>query len=439
MGTLILVVAAVVEVAFAAYSIVTRSNHERVRSLARIGGLVVFVLAALVGVVQWSGGWYLLAALLLGWAGLGAWALARRKGEGKYGAGRVVFRAGLALVLVAVAVTPAILFPQHRPPRVTGALPVATATYTYPDPNRVETFTTTGEKRQVNVEFWYPQAGAGPYPLVIFSHGSLGMKGSNTSTFLELASHGYVVCSIDHPYHALFTRSADGKAVIADRGFLQEIMDSNKDVYDAKTQLGLYQKWMTVRTGDINLVLDSIRQQATGGADGVYRLVDLTRIGLMGHSLGGAAAVQVGRDRRDITAIVNLDASLLGEYLDFVDGKLVINQTPYPLPILSIYTDDMLQVYAQSAAQGFPSPREHIAATAPHAYEVYIAGTSHLSLTDVPLVAPFLIPLIGNPKGLPHEREADKYYIIETMNDQVLAFFDAFLKGQGTFNPEATY
>ncbi len=64
----------------------------------------------------------------------------------------------------------------------------------------------TAGNRQVNVEFWYPSDGGGKYPLVVFSHGALGIKTSNTSTFIELASHGYVVCSIDHPYQALFTR-----------------------------------------------------------------------------------------------------------------------------------------------------------------------------------------------------------------------------------------
>ena len=439
MGTLILAVAAVVEAAFAAYAIVTKSNNERVRSLARVGGLAVFALAALAGVVQWGARWYLLAALLLVWAALGTWRLTRRQGEPPYRPRRVVGRAALALVLLAVAVTPALLFPQYRPVRVTGQLPVATATDSYTDPVRVETFTTTGEKRRVNVQFWYPQTGGGPYPLVVFSHGAFGMKGSNISTFTELASHGYVVVSIDHPYHSMFTRGADGKAVIVDQAFLQEVMNANRDAYDAQTELALYRKWMAVRTGDINLVLDTVVQQARGGADGVYRLVDTGKIGLLGHSLGGAAAVQLGRDRRDVAAVVNLDASLLGEYLDIVDGKPVINQAPYPVPILSIYSDDMMQLYAAAADSGLDAPRGHIAATAPKAYEVHIAGTNHMSLTDVPLLAPFLIPLIGNPKGLTHTREADPYYIIETMNAQVLGFFDACLKGQGVFNPDATY
>ena len=107
------------------------------------------------------------------------------------------------LLLVVIAVTPALIFPQYKLPKMTGKHEVATVNYTYTDQSRIETFTNTGENRKVNVEFWYPKDAGGKYPLVVFSHGAFGMKTSNTSTFMELASNGYVVCSIDHPYHSL--------------------------------------------------------------------------------------------------------------------------------------------------------------------------------------------------------------------------------------------
>jgi predicted dienelactone hydrolase len=37
--------------------------------------------------------------------------------------------------------------------------------------------------------------------VVVFSHGAFGVRNSNTTTFLELASRGFIVASIDHPYH----------------------------------------------------------------------------------------------------------------------------------------------------------------------------------------------------------------------------------------------
>jgi len=68
---------------------------------------------------------------------------------------------------------------------------------------------------------------------------------------------------------------------------------------------------------------------------------------------------------------------------------------------------------------------KHVTATAPHAYEVHIAGTDHQSLTDLALTSPFLVSLITNavPKAGGGEA-ADKLYVVEKMNEIVLAFFN---------------
>lgn len=107
------------------------------------------------------------------------------------------------------AIIPAIIFPQYKNPEITGNHKIETSSYTFTDENRIEEFTDTGENRKVTVEFWYPKEAEGKYPLIIFSHGAFGVKMSNTSTFMELASNGYVVCSIDHPYHAAGTMDVD--------------------------------------------------------------------------------------------------------------------------------------------------------------------------------------------------------------------------------------
>lgn len=51
------------------------------------------------------------------------------------------------------AFVPAIVFPQHKSPKVNGVYEVATATYTYNDKNRMEEFTNKKDHRSVNVEF----------------------------------------------------------------------------------------------------------------------------------------------------------------------------------------------------------------------------------------------------------------------------------------------
>jgi hypothetical protein len=169
MGDVILTIALSFEIAFAVYCMVTKSYQQKVRSFVRIGALVAFVLFTLVSVIQWSFRWYGLATLLLVWAVLGAWTLIGEKVEqDEYRNRRVVRRAIRGVLLVCVAIIPALVFPQHQSPRVTGTHPVATVNYTYTDKSRTETFTKTGESRKVNVEFWYPKDGGGKYPLVVF-------------------------------------------------------------------------------------------------------------------------------------------------------------------------------------------------------------------------------------------------------------------------------
>jgi dienelactone hydrolase len=439
---IIVAVALLTEAAFATYCIITKSNQRRVRSFVRIGALGAFVLFALVSVIQWSFRWYGLAALLFVWAVLGTWALIARKTERKpYKAGLVVLRAIGTLLLVCLAITPALVFQQHRPPKVTGKYEVATVSYTYTDKSRIETFTNTGENRKVNVEFWYPKDGGARYPLVVFSHGAFGIKASNTSTFVELASNGYVVCSIDHPYHSLFTIGADRHLVTVDPSFFQEVTDVNNGKYDEATVFKIEQKWMQLRTTDIYFVVDTILAQLRdANSDVVYQHIDTKKIGLMGHSLGGAASAQVARERDDIGAVVNLDADLLGEYLDYANGKYVMNDQVYPVPILTILADDMVRLIAAIPDANTVVAVQHVTATAPNAFEVHIAGTDHQSLTDLPLISPFLVSEITSavPKAGGGET-ADKYYVIEKMNDLVLMFFDAYLKGEGSFTAAGTY
>lgn len=206
MGTLVLIIAFIAEIAFAGYCLITRSWQARLKSYLALGAFAAFVLFALASVIQWGFRWYLLGGLLFIWAVAGIIRLVGKKAAPKpFSALRSVFSAVGVLLLIFITVIPALIFPQFSLPKPTGGYVVATTTFTYTDESRIETFTTTGEKRKVNVEFWYPKGADSTYPLVVFSHGTGGIKISNTSTFMDLASNGYVVCSIDHPYHSQFT------------------------------------------------------------------------------------------------------------------------------------------------------------------------------------------------------------------------------------------
>jgi dienelactone hydrolase len=312
MGSVILVVAFLIEVAFATYCIVTKSYQRQVRSIVRVAAFAAFALVTLAAVIEWGARWYALATLLLVWALLGAWALLGRRAEKReYRVRRTLLTAIGMLLFLLIAITPALIFPQHEPLATTGADEVGTVNYTYTDPSRIETFTNTGANRKLNVELWYPRAAEGRYPFIVFSHGSTGVRTSNLSMYRELASHGYVVASIDHTYHALFTTSVEGATTMINMGYLQELQAEDARA-NRQQSFELYQKWMKLRTDDINFVIDHVLAQAKEpDAEPVYKLVDAKHIGVAGHSLGGSAALGIGRIRDDVGAVIALESPFM--------------------------------------------------------------------------------------------------------------------------------
>jgi dienelactone hydrolase len=224
--------------------------------------------------------------------------------------------------------------------------------------------------------------------------------------------------------------------VTVDPAFLQEVSGANNGKYNEEENYKLTLKWLKLRTADIQFVLDTVLAKSSDpAADAVYHLIDPAKIGLMGHSLGGAAAVQVTREREDIDAIVNLDADLLGEYVGYADGKYVLNQKPFPAPILTIFTDDLTTRMNKIPNADEVVAAKHIKSLAPAAYEVHLAGTNHMSLTDLAVISPLAVSLINQSMNIGGGPEADAYEIIATMNADVLRFFNATLKGEGVFAP----
>ena len=158
MGTILLIAAWIIEFALAAFSIVTKSNQVKVRSITRIASLLAFVLLAFLPIIDWGYRYFALAALLLLLAIMGAKNMLLRRADTKrHKAIRVVLKAvGMTMLFYAV-ILPAILFPQ-TPATVgtTGEHLVLTKTVTYIDTNRIESYADTGQPRKLNVQMWYP-------------------------------------------------------------------------------------------------------------------------------------------------------------------------------------------------------------------------------------------------------------------------------------------
>lgn len=434
MATLLLLIALIFEIAFAIYSIVTKENHKKIKNWIRIGIFVVFVILTLSSVIVWSFRWVMLAVLLFVLAVKSTVSLIRNKTNlPQYKTSSIVWKSILMIFALVFTLAPAFVFPQHKAPKVTGDYEVATATYTYVDKNRIEEFSDNGDNRFVNVEFWYPENADGAYPLLVFSHGASGVKTSNASTYTELASHGYVVASIDHPYHSFYTSSEDGTKVLINSDYNLEVSNANKEgVYSKEETYGLIQKWMKLRTDDMNFVIDTILAKTKTDNDLVYQQIDTEKIGVFGHSMGGAASVWLGREREDINAVVNIDAPFFSDlvYKKEMDDYVASNEA-FTTPLLNIYSDDVWeQLDSNSTYVANKLDNEQFK----DAFTVHFKGAKHLSLTDLPLFSPILANILQGGKA-----DIDKYYSIETENKLILQFFDYELKGIGQFTPEKTY
>ncbi|MDW7656205.1 MAG: alpha/beta hydrolase [Bacillota bacterium] len=426
--------AVIVETAFAAFCMITKSNHASERSMIRIASFIGFVLLAVLPIIDWSLRYYALASLLLLLAIIGVKSLIHKKGDKReYNAVRVVLRAIGMSALIFTFTLPAIIFPQNKPVvAATGEYQVLTQTYTYTDVNRVESYTDTGKNRKLNVQFWYPDNLGETVPLIVFSHGGLGVKSSNESLYNELASHGYIVCSIDHTYHSFYSTDEDGDTIWIDIGYMQELFaeDAQSNIQQS---YAYYQKWMKLRTDDISFVIEYIKKEAENShADKAYTLVDIAKIGVMGHSLGGSAALGIGRIRADVDAVIALESPFMFDIEGIENDQFVFTDKIYPVPVLNIYSDsswDILEERPQYAAN-----HRMLFDTDATAFNVYISGFGHLALTDFALTSPFLTRIIDGKKPT-----TGAVSCLRTINKICLEFFNCYLKGEGAFTSAGSY
>ena len=356
----------------------------------------------------------------------------------------------IGVIIFAVVMFRTFVIRDYKGRETTGEYDLAQTEAILIDESRLETFEQDGSKREVPVHFYFP-ANIGDFPrnsmpLVIFSHGAFGYYQSNTSTYMELASHGYVVVSLDHPYHSFFTKDTSGKSITVDPEFFKTALSvggsdvPESEIYDITSE------WMRLRTADMNFVIDELKKAGSDNSlsaawffdnknkdilMSVLNAADFDEIGLMGHSLGGAAAVTVGR-RADISAVIDIDGTMLGEETGVEDGTVQINEEPYETPLLAIDNEEHHQSQVDAARNSYAYANNVVLKNAVCGYETYFKNAGHMNFTDLPLISPALANMLGTGS-------VDSGECIDTMNSIILRFYDCYLKDQGEFSVEESY
>jgi dienelactone hydrolase len=383
-----------------------------------------------------------LAALLLFVAGTGIVPM--------HAAGRITLIVGV-LLLGITSIGLSIVLPVFRLPQPTGKYAVGTSTIELTDSSRVEDAgPQAGSKRRVVVQLWYPASlsrkpsakymklaetfaltsyrstvpthsrldapiavDGAPFPLLLFGGGWRGRRTEGTFLTEELASHGYIVAAIDHPYNAHRVAFSDG--LIADTTVTQAIGGSFDIAPEAFIQA--WDKELAKWTADERFVLDTLLTMNSDPDNKWFHRMNPNEIGAVGHSFGGSAAVGICSEDPRVRAAINMDGYLFSALDKRAAGKklMVILEGAH------VYkSDDRLD----KALGTYDFGRLDESLRRFGGYVLFVAGANHEDFSDQPLMSP--LRRISQAGTLP----ATQTHAI--VRAYVLAFFDKTLQGQAT-------
>lgn len=230
-------------------------------------------------------------------------------------------------------------------PAPTGVLRVGTLSMRLVDQHRNDPYHADGAKRELMVRFWYPGAisrecraaeyaspkvwahlsqisgfplprirtnsclevpiAAGSHPVIVFTHGYTGMFTDSTFLFEDLASRGYVVASVAHTYETTAVEFPDGNLI--ESRFGSYLGGNTLQLDDGSLRLA-----RAVRLGDLQFALDELQRLNSGTSPFTGKL-DTSRLGVMGHSLGGEVSISSLEHDPRLRAAVLLDAVISKE------------------------------------------------------------------------------------------------------------------------------
>jgi len=306
------------------------------------------------------------------------------------------------------------------------------------DASRADPYVSDGTRRELPVRFWYPTSAAagcvnasytspqvwkyfstlvgaslprvsthsclnspltsGPHPVVILEHGFTGTYTDYTYLAEDLASRGYVVAAVDHTHEATAVEFPDGRLE-------KSVFGSHLTKY-TRSDAGSLGLAVAVRLDDLRFVLNEMaRLNATRGGDFSGRL-DLTRIAMVGHSLGGLTTLRALESEPQFKAGILLDGLTPPHFAK-----------PIEQPVLNLvvghqsWNDDDCRVW--DALHG---PRA----------AVNLPGAEHIALSDTVWILRGHVKTGTTPEAM-----------ITATRDYVAAFLDTNLRGKDLGQPSA--
>lgn len=232
----------------------------------------------------------------------------------------------------------------------------------------------------------------GAHPVVVFTPGYTATFTDYTFIFEDLASRGYVVASVDHTFEATAVEFPDGR-------LLESVLGSHL----ANTWRGDDQTLSfatSVRLEDLRFVVTELGRLSVQTDSPFARKLDMSRVAIAGHSMGGATAFLTVLQEPRFRAGIIIDGFL---------PNALIKPTQTPVLILAAgrekWSSDECRLWNDLAG-----PR----------LAVNLTGAEHVTPSDAVWLANGAIKT--GPMG-PEKT-------IAAVRDYIAAFLDANLRGQ---------
>lgn len=261
------------------------------------------------------------------------------------------------------------------------------------------------------------------FPLIILSHGYLWNAELYPTIIEALVSQGFVVAGVQHSYEAPIVHWKT-EVIYPNQAYFTTMNEKmNHDIFsqletefknekNAEKQLALMQKMMRMLPykesierwqKDISFTIDELTKMNQDKNSDWFNQFDMNKVGVFGHSFGGAAAAEATAFDNRIKAGVNLDGAQWGNLIDTTLNK----------PFMAMYADRNYET--------FNSPNFFIFKQAAKSdfYQVLIKNTGHANFGSLGYWTP-LHQFTETGSINPHQMSSYTSTLL-------LAFFDKYL------------
>jgi predicted dienelactone hydrolase len=254
------------------------------------------------------------------------------------------------------------------------------------------------------------------YPVAIMRAGASAEIWKYSTLAEDLASHGYIVVGFDAPYRTNVVVFPDGRV-------RRRTPENNPELCEGQApaqQEVCVSRVMTAWTGDMGFVLDRLERLNGSDSSGKFTgRLDMTRVGVFGHSFGGATAAQFCHDDSRCKAGIDVDGAPFGSVVREGMDK----------PFLFLLSDHSHESGAESDRIRADIQSIYDRLPAEGRLRIAIRGANHFLFSDdgallkshIVMGALRMVGMLGIDG---HRQLAVTAYCVHS-------FFDAYLKGAG--------